>query len=161
VVKEKDAGKRIINLSKEVIDSKVLYKSLKDKIEDLGYTFLEKEQSKKETKYGDEIKFTFGAAKKYDDFAKAEIKIEVVLENLEKIDSGKFKGDGKITIEGKVFLDYKNEWTLSSYKKAIFDLYNKYFIGGRVKKMYVIPTSNDVEELNKLVKKILEGYYKY
>lgn len=160
----KEAGTRNISIKDQVFDAKVVYKAIKEKIEKLGYDFIEKEHAKKDTKYGYEFKFKFSGYKKYDDFANAEISVEAEFENLNKVKvDGKEmdRGDGSLRIKAVFTTDYKNEWGTTSMKKLLFSLYTKYFIGGRIKKLYKIPTINDLDELSKTAKEKLEFYYKY
>ena len=160
----KDAGTRIISIKDQVFDTKAVYKALKEKIEKLGYDFIEKEHAKKDTKYGYEFKFKFSGFKEYDDFAKAEISIEAEFENLNKVKvNGEEieKGDGSLKIKAAYLLDYKNYWGTSSIKQALFNAYTKYFIPGKIKKLYKVPTINDIDELSKTAKEKLEFYYKY
>lgn len=160
----KEAGTRNISIKDQVFDTKAIYKALKEKIERLGYDFIEKEHSKKDTKYGYEFKFTFSGYKEYDNFAKADISIKAEFENLNKVKvDGKEmeRGDGSLKITGDYTLDYKNQWGTSSIKKALFNLYTKYFLTHRIKKLYKIPTVEDVDELSKTAKEKLEFYYKY
>lgn len=160
----KEAGTRNISIKDQVFDTKAIYKALKEKIEKLGYDFIEKEHSKKDTKYGYELKFKFSGFKEYDDFANAEVSIEAEFENLNKVKvDGKEmeKGDGSLKIKGAFTTDYKNNWGTSSFKKALFNFYEKYFIAGRIKKLYKIPTIDDVDELSKTAKEKLDFYYKY
>lgn len=164
MVNEKDVAKRIIEIKQQVFDSRIFYKSLKEKLEKLGYDFIEKEHEKKDTKYGYEFKFIFEGSKKYDDFCKAEITVTAALENLNKIkiDSKTLeKGDGTIKIEGKIKTDYKNKWSTTALNKFLFEVYSTYFIKARVKKLYIIPTWDDVEELYNTAKESLNFYYKY
>lgn len=162
--KPKEVGKRILSLKQQIFDSQLLYKNLKTKIEDLGYVFIEKEHERKDTKYGYELKFEFQGKKAYDNFCKADVSIKVSLENMNKIkfgDKDVEKGDGEIIISGTIETDYKKDWELSKFKAFIFKIYNKYLAGGKIKKLYIIPTAMDVEELNKTVKESLGFYYKY
>jgi hypothetical protein len=157
VVKEKELGKRFIEIKQLVFSSEAAYKVIKQKIEELGYTFIEKEHEKKDTKYGYEINFKFTGLKKYDDFAKGQIEIDAKFFNLNKF-KDREKGDVSIKFEAKVLTDYKNEWNITKFKKALFALYNTYFIAGRNKKMYFIPTTEDMDEIYNAAKEKLELY---
>lgn len=161
---KEDVTKRIIEVKQQVFDTKSVYKALKDKFVDLGYTFFEKEHGNEETKYGREIKFKFEGEKKWDLFAKTKIKIEAKFENVNKVKvDGKEldRCDGTIKITGELHTDYKNQWTLSTIKTKLFDLYSEYFVKTKIKKLYLEPTKNDIEELNKAAKENLGYYYKY
>lgn len=160
----KEAGTRNISIKDQIFDTKAVYKALKEKIEKLGYDFIEKEHGRKDTKYGYEFKFKFSGCKKYDDFANAEISVEAEFENLNKVkvDGREMeKGDGSIRIKAAFTTDYKNYWGTSSLKQFLFNIYTKYFIAGRIKKLYKLPTVNDLDELSKTAKEKLEFYYKY
>lgn len=164
MVSEKEVTKRIIDIKGQTFDSKKLYKALKEKITGLGYVFLEVNHQKKDTKYGKELKFEFKGVKKFDEFAMAELKVEITLENLNpvKVNNETLdECDGSIKITGKIQTDYKNEWTNTEFKQKLFKIYNKYFIKPKVKKRYIEPTTNDVEELNKIAKENIGYYYKY
>lgn len=164
MVKEKEVAKRDINFKDQIFDSRAFAKGVKEKLEDLGYLFIEKEQKKEDTKYGYDRKFILFGEKKYDDFGKAEITVTASFENVNKVkENGKEmeKGDAVIAISGKTFTDYRNIWVTSSFKKVMFNIYTAYFIRDRVKKLYTIPTIIDTNEVAKAAKDKLGLYSKY
>lgn len=161
MVNEKKVADRIVEIKQQAFDSKELYKVLKTKIEDLGYIFLEKGHEIKDSKYGGEVKFEFKGMKKWDLFCKSEVVVKVELENMQKIkEEGKTIDlcDGKIIISGTIFTDYRNEWNASEIKKILYDIYIKYFMLLRIKKLYIIPTLKDVDAILSEAKKKIELY---
>ncbi len=157
MVKEIEITSRRIILKNEQYNISDLYKRIKNKAEELGYLVVEKEQSTKFTKYGQEIKFDFHLDKEYDYFGKCEMTVEAIFTNIQRV-KGIDKGDLRIVIKGKQVLDYKNRWGINKFNRFLFEIYLK------IKKKeflntYSIKVVTEVNALYDYLKDNLEAYH--
>lgn len=147
-------AKEIINkniiANDETFDIDKIYKNIKKKGESMGYVFVEQEQGTKGGKYGQELRFKFLFVKEVDFFGKKEINLDFDFENLNKTKSGD-KGDCKVTIKGKITLDYKNRWGMNSFNKLLLNLYVK-IKDPEMKKKYIVPLIKDCTEIQDYIK---------
>lgn len=150
MVLTKEIIKRNISAADEEFDIDKIYKGVKNKAEDLGYFFVENEQGSKPGKYGQELKFKFSLSKDVDFFGRNDIDLEFDFENLSKVKS-KDKGDCKVTINGKMTIDYKNRWGMSRFNKLLLNLYSK-IKDPEIKRKYMIPLIKDCTEIQNYIK---------
>jgi len=78
MVKSYDIFKKEIRIINEDFNINSLYKNVRGKIDELRYVYLEKKQTTKPKKYGQEIKFEISLSKEVDDFCVNEINIEML-----------------------------------------------------------------------------------
>jgi len=157
MVNEIKAASRILKLRNHEFSIPDIYKRIKTKAEEMGYLVVEKEQTTKFTKYGQELKFDFYLDKEYDYFGKSEISLTVSFREVQKV-KGIEKGEIKIEIIGKQVLDYKNRWANNSFNRFLFKIYLK------IKKKeflhkYTIKVGTEVSELYNYLKDGLEAYH--
>lgn len=150
MVLEKNIFSRNINITNEDFDISRIYKGVKSKGEDLGYGFVEQEQSNKPGKYGHTVVFKFLFVKQVDFFGTNEISLDFNFENLSKV-AGKDHGDCKIAIKGKVTLDYKNRWGMTAFNRFLLNLYSK-VKDGEMKSKYMGPLIKDANEMHDFIK---------
>jgi len=139
-MKVEKAKKREIKFTNSMFSVSTLLYDMKSLLEDKGYTFVEKEQSVKDGKYGREIVFKVEGEKEIDEFAKTQIMFDCEFENLKKIKLNNVvldKGDLFIVIKGGTVYDYKNKWGKNSFSKFLFGLYMRYFYGKKAKEKYI------------------------
>ena len=124
MVKVSSIFSRNIGLTDADFNIDKVYKSVKKKVDSLGYGFAEKEQTSKPTKYGEEIKFTFAVYKEFDDFATGEINIEFFFDGLKRSKSGDH-GNANVSIKAKLLTDFKNQWGKTPFNIFMFKIYSK------------------------------------
>ena len=130
------------------IDS--VYKGMKKKADDLGYGFLEQEQTTKEGKYGTELTFKFKLVKDIDFFGRSIIEIEFKFDLLNKV-KGREHGDCGVEVKSEIELDYQNRWGKNKFNKALFGLYSK-IKAEDFKRLYLIPTIKNTTEVQEFIK---------
>ncbi|MEK6948568.1 MAG: hypothetical protein AABX19_05000 [Nanoarchaeota archaeon] len=151
-----DIIKRNINITEGNIELEKIFKGIKNKAEDLGYVFFEKEQSSGSKKYGEERTFKFYMDREIDPFAKIEISIEFNFDRLEKVKT-KFIGDGIVTFVTKIHLDYKNKWGKNKTDRFLYKLYQK-IMKWKFESMYIVPGVIEGNQLYGYIKDELEEY---
>lgn len=124
MVAKDDVFKKEITISDLDFNISALYKGFKQKVEALGYAFIEKEHATKSGKYGDEIKFKIALDREIDDFGKCEGEVEMSFDNLKR-GKGKEHGDAKIKLKLTQVIDYKNRWGMKKIDQLLFKLYKK------------------------------------
>ena len=149
--------KKNINIKSGIFDIADIYKKLKEKSEDLDYTFIEKEQGTKFGKYGQELKLNFYLDKEFDYFGKAEIFITLFFENVHKLKNGLDNGDCTIKIDGVQILDYNNRWGKNPFIRHLYKLYSTIKMAD-FKSKYTIPLITEVNELYDFIKELFGGY---
>ena len=162
MVTRKELTKRRFNLSDCTFSVEECYKSIRKLSNKLRYDFIEKEQELKPDKYGHERNFEFYLEKKWDTFAKVEIEIVMKFKHLNKVKvDGKEmeKGDVEVAVGGTVVYDYKNEWRKSKFFVWLFEgIYLKYFVEDEIKKKYLQPSINELDEIQMLIKDKLNEF---
>ena len=153
MVKSYDIFKKEIRIINEDFNINSLYKNVRGKIDELRYVYLEKKQTTKPKKYGQEIKFEISLSKEVDDFCVNEINIEMFFENINKPKSHDH-GDARILVKAKQTFDYKNRWGMSKFNMWLFKIYLL------VKKLefeekYTVPIINDATQIYNLIKESL------
>ncbi len=118
----KDVFKRYISLNDQDFSISSVYKKAKEIVDDMGYFFVEKEQTIKPEKYGDEVRFSFNVSKEYDEFAKVEITIDFSFENLDR-SKKKDHGNAEVAVKAKQIFDYHNKWGMNVFNKFLFGIY--------------------------------------
>lgn len=137
MVKVSPIFSRNISLADADFNIDKVYKSVKKKVDSLGYDLVEKEQTSKPSKYGEEIKFTFAVYKEFDDFASGEINIGFVFDSLKRSKSGDH-GNANVSIKASLSTDFKNQWGKSVFNIFIFKIYSA-IKKNEFKNKYVIP----------------------
>lgn len=150
-----DIFKRYISLGGQNFSISSVYKKTKELVDDMGYFFVEKEQSVKPEKYGDEVRFTFNVSKDYDEFAKVEISIEFNFINLTR-SKNKDHGDADIKVVGKQVLDYHNKWGMSAFNKFLFKIY-KIIKKNEFEAKYTVRLIKDATKIFDMIKETLEA----
>src|SRR3989344_6954482 len=110
---------------KGVFDINSIYSDVKDWFKNYRYEYAEKEYAIKEKANGKEIVIKMEAHRNIDDYARFVIQIVFDFEKAVKVNEG-FRGEGKITFNAHVLLDYKNKWQNNKFNKFIFFIYNNY-----------------------------------
>jgi len=151
-----DIIKRNINITEGKIELEKIFKGIKNKAEDLGYLFFEKEQSSGSKKYGEERIFKFYMEREIDPFGKIEIKIEFNFDRLEKV-KNKFIGDGVVDFTTSIRYDYKNKWGKSKFDMFLYNLYRK-VMKWKFETMYIIPGIIEGNQIYGYIKDELEEY---
>ena len=154
MVKISDIFKRDIRINNSEFNIDNVYKKTKIRIESLGYIFLEKKQSLKPKKYGEEIIFDFDAFKIVDNFCRTQINIEANFNNLTRTKKG-YYGDVIVTIKAKQELDYKNTWATKKFNLLLFKIYLQ-MKRSELKRKYTIPLWMDAENLYNYLKELFE-----
>ncbi|MBI2148498.1 hypothetical protein HYU23_02365 [Candidatus Woesearchaeota archaeon] len=153
---EKEIFSRNIVVTDEVFDIDKIYKGIKKKSGDLGYTFIEKEQATKPGKYGTELKFKFILDKEVDEFGELIFDLGFSFDRLSKA-KNLDRGNCEVSIKGKVIFDYKNRWGMNKFNKTLLGLYIK-FTDSAMKKKYIVPLILDGNEMHDFIKDSF-GFY--
>lgn len=150
-----DIFKRYISLGGQDFSISSVYKKTKEFVDEMGYYFVEKEQSVKPEKYGDEVRFTFNVSKEYDEFSKGEITIEFNFINLKR-SKNKDHGDAEIRVVVKQILDYHNKWGMSVFNKFLFKIY-KIIKKKEFEEKYTVRLVKDATKIFDMIKETLEA----
>ena len=151
-----DIINRNINITEGKVDLDKIFKGIKNKAEDLGYIFFEKEQISGSKKYGEERSFKFYLDREIDPFGKIEINIEFNFDRLEKV-KNKFIGDGVVNFVTSIKYDYKNKWGKNKTDMILYKLYLK-VMKWKFETMYIVPGIIDGNQLYGYIKDELEEY---
>ena len=149
VLEKAIVGKEVL-VDNETFDVDKIYKAVKEKAEDLGYFFIEKEQATRPTKYGNELKFKFSLSKEVDDFGRKDFDINLDFSNLNKV-KNLDRGNCKVMIKGNVVYDYKTHWGKTKFGKFLLEFYVK-VMEAEMKKKYIIPLIKDGSEFHVVIK---------
>lgn len=133
------------------------YKRIKEKGEDMGFLVIEKEQTNKFTKYGQETKFEFILSRDYDELTRATITVSAQFMHVNKV-KGIDKGEVTIDITGKYFIDFKNRFENNAFNRFLFKIYLK------IKKKeffvkYLLRTAGEVGQIYNYLKDNLQVYH--
>jgi len=154
----KSIAKRSLNIKSGTFDMTDIYKKIKEKAEDLGYIFIEKEQGTKFNKYGQELKLDFYLDKEFDDFGKAEVSIILFFDSVHKLKNGLDQGDCAVKIVGVQVLDFNNRWGHDIFTRSLFNLY-KTAKKNQFKIKYMIPIIQDVDKIYDFIKELFNEYH--
>ena len=157
----REVVKKRIRVDDAVFSSEEVYKGLRSAGEAAGFGVVEKEQEMKSGKYGTERKFSFIVTRRFDDFARGDILVEMKFENLNKVkQDGKEleRGDVEVNMVSNVVLDVRNEWSMQKFHKMMFELYLKYIMREKFKQLYFKPVVVATEKIYEGLKEKLEYY---
>ncbi len=132
-----------------------IYNETKNKADKLGYDFLEKGQSLKPKKYGDEIKVNFIFVKEVDDFCDAEIKTDFKFSSMSRGKEGD-RGNGSVSVKASITLDKENNWGKNIFNKFLFEIYTK-IKEKEYEKKYIVPIASDAQEIYNTIKDSFES----
>ena len=161
MVKEINISENKIVIKDGVFSLKQIHKEIKELIEELGYGFVEKQQTNKPKKYGAERKIDFLAEKQIDDFAKFEITVNFFIEYLKILKKGDLildNGEGIITVKSKLTLDFGNKWSKNEFSRFLFKLYIGFLKKSEIENKYVAPLSEDVKVIYSKIKELMQYY---
>jgi hypothetical protein len=142
--------RRVILANDEDFNIEKIYKSIKGKADSLGYDFFEKEQANKSGKYGDEIEFKFLLVKKVDPFGMIEINTDFKFMKLDK-NKEIYHGNAMCLIVGTVKLDYEEDWSRSSFKRFLLNIYKR-VNENNLKRKYIVPAIIESTEIQNYIK---------
>lgn len=140
-----------------VFDFDKLYKGMHDWFVMHRYDFQEKEQTRKGKDLGAFMELEWAGERRVDEYAKFSITVHFIIEEMERVEN---LDKGKLLIElaASLILDYKNSWQSNSFKKFLFNIYNKYIIKEKIKKYYFGKLYAEVTDLQDTGKSILDLY---
>jgi|SRR3989344_5424101 len=150
MVKKSEVFNSKISVSDSDFSIQKIYKDVRAKAESLGYDFLEKQQTSKPKKYGDEIKFNFFFLRELDDFCDGEINVEFVFSSMKR-GKGMDHGDAYVLVKGGRISDKDNKWGKTAFNRFLFEIYMN-IKKEEFKKRYSIPISRDANGIYDVIK---------
>ena len=155
MVVSKTGGKQVIRHNDCSVNIKDFYTKVKEKIEDLDFDFVEKEQEQNTKQYGGFRLLKFEGSKEVNEFVKKTMKITL---RFEKIKRGKC--DVKINTHFVVHYDYKNRWDTNELKKFLLHVFLTFLVRNKLKTTYFVPVILEHSKFVKFLKKSLNMYDK-
>ncbi len=150
MTKKSGVFKSKISVSDSDFSIHKIYKDVRAKAGSLGYDFLEKQQTSKPKKYGDEIKFNFFFLRELDDFCDGEINVEFVFSSMKR-GKGMDHGDAYVLVKGERIVDKDNKWGKTAFNRFLFEIYMN-IKKTEFEKRYTIPISEDAGEIYNIIK---------
>lgn len=134
-----------------------LYIDVKSWLSDYEYDLTEKENSVKGKQKGNEVSIKLEASRIIDEYAKFELKINVLGKNIKKIGT-KNNGEVEVRLYGVLNLDYEDRWQSSPFKSFLHNIYNNFLIKDKINNYYLSNLDKEVKDLQLTIKNILGLY---
>ena len=152
---------RIISVKNSLFHPEDVYKTTKEKIEALGYTFFEKKHKSKKTQYGTWVYVEFYGIKNRDDFSASRLEVTFTFSDLKPgTYEGKniSQGNCSVVVSCHVIFDKENKYKADPFKNWLFGVYSKTIGRSLLKKKYIVPTVVEYLELYAYIKEKLYLY---